>query len=56
MKKSILFLILFLLTVVDASAQRKQNLGRGVVANYSSDKGVLISWRRLIQDPEDIWA
>lgn len=54
MKKSILFLILFLLTVVDASAQRKQNLGRGVVANYSSDKGVLISWRRLIQDPEDI--
>lgn len=35
----------------NASAQRQQNLGRGVVATYSSSKGVFINWRRLVQDP-----
>ncbi len=33
-------------------AQRVQKLGRGVVACNSSS-GVMVSWRRLIQDPED---
>jgi len=37
---------------VTLPAQRLQKLGRGVVASQSSS-GVMISWRRLIQDPED---
>lgn len=35
------------------SAQRAQHLGRGVVATYSTSTDVTISWRRLIQDPEE---
>lgn len=46
----ITFALLSLSSVLPA--QRVQKLGRGVVACKSS-AGVMISWRRLIQDPED---
>ncbi len=46
----ITFALLSLSTVLPA--QRVQKLGRGVVASKSSS-GIMISWRRLIQDPED---
>ena len=53
MTKRITFLMLLMMVFIGANAQRKQYLGRGVVANYATSKGVMISWRRLIQDPEN---
>ena len=53
MRKFLLILIVAMIASSQAFAQRKQNLGRGVVATYNSGTGVLVTWRRLIQDPED---
>ena len=52
MRKFLLFLCMAMMVSSLTYAQRKQNLGRGVVATYSGSN-VLVSWRRLIQDPED---
>ncbi|MCH5175828.1 MAG: autotransporter-associated beta strand repeat-containing protein [Prevotellaceae bacterium] len=52
MKKFLFVLCVAMIASLQASAQRKQNLGRGVVATYSGSS-VLVTWRRLIQDPED---
>lgn len=53
MRKFLLILCVAMMASSFTFAQRKQNLGRGVVATYNSGTGVLVSWRRLIQDPED---
>lgn len=49
----IFFTVVLMLCVSLTYAQRKQMLGRGVVATRNSGTGVMVSWRRLIQDPED---
>lgn len=53
MRKFFLFLCVAMMASSLTFAQRKQNLGRGVVATYNSNTGVLVTWRRLAQDPED---
>ena len=53
MKKLIFFLLFATIASLSTFAQRKQFLGRSVVATYNSGTGVLVTWRRLIQDPED---
>ena len=52
MKKLLFTLLILLCVTLTVSAQRKQNLGRGVVATCSGTS-VTVTWRRLIQDPED---
>ena len=52
--KRLIYLLAFLaFSALSASAQRQQHLGRGVVATYHSSTGVTVSWRRLIQYPEN---
>lgn len=53
MKRLIYLWALLAFSALSASAQRQQHLGRGVVATYHSSTGVTVSWRRLIQDPEN---
>lgn len=57
MKKIFLLLLLTSLGVTAAMAQRiQQRLGRGVVAVYGTSNGsagVMVTWRRLAQEPED---
>lgn len=53
MKKLICILILTAFSTLSAWTQRQQHLGRGVVATYHAETGITISWRRLIQDPEN---
>lgn len=53
MRKFLFVLFVAMMASSLTFAQRKQNLGRGVVATYNSGTGVLVTWRRLIQDPED---
>lgn len=53
-KARTLFITALMMVIsLTAMAQRKQNLGRGVVATSSGTK-VNVTWRRLIQDPEDV--
>lgn len=52
MKKKLL-LLCGLTLCLGGLAQRQQHLGRGVVATYHASTGVTVSWRRLIQDPEN---
>lgn len=52
MKRLLIIAVVLAMLAPTVSAQRMQNLGRGVVATYSSSN-VTVSWRRLIQDPEN---
>ncbi len=53
MKTNLLLITFLLLLVCPCHAQRLQHLGRGVVATWNASTGVTVSWRRLIQDPEN---